>query len=478
MGIPSNTKIFSEFEKDFVARLHGSAQSTAQLRAAYSEWRCALRLAQLTRVKNNNGDSVHIESALMLLRERLKPLLMEMRQEDFSVSATLKLIKKIKAVCQDEYADLRSFFETRIDRESLIYAIRRRPFALVLGGGGGTGYGFLGVLRQLEKVGVRPHMLAGTSMGAILGAFRSLHRGFHLSAIFRYLDDLHWKQLFKSGGPGGSLCLPALMELRLHEALRNRFMVHGADRRLRDVHIPIRLCVAGLPAENDASVQKELMDSLSMRSGGLASMSSILNPIRWRRTFRALTGVLNGWTQVDWKPLYIGADHESKDFLLLDALAYSASVPGVFHYNIDRPLMMQAWEQWCEAHGVRRLVDGGIADNLPAQAIVDADAEGVMPGHDPFILSVDTFSTEAKMNWFFSPIQAIAETKTERGRELSHEVLRLKKVLSPLSVVPNAKDLLAAVRDAEEESRSVAEKIANILEPIDVSAEIIDEVPT
>jgi len=46
---------------------------------------------------------------------------------------------------------------------------RSRGFTLVLGGGGARGLAHIGVLRVLEKNGLRPSMIVGTSMGAIIG---------------------------------------------------------------------------------------------------------------------------------------------------------------------------------------------------------------------------------------------------------------------------------------------------------------------
>lgn len=43
-------------------------------------------------------------------------------------------------------------------------------FALVLGGGGARGLAHIGVLRALEELGMRPSLIVGTSMGAVLGS--------------------------------------------------------------------------------------------------------------------------------------------------------------------------------------------------------------------------------------------------------------------------------------------------------------------
>src|SRR5690349_16061382 len=41
--------------------------------------------------------------------------------------------------------------------------------ALVLAGGGAKGFAHLGVIRMLDSLGIRPDLVVGTSMGAIVG---------------------------------------------------------------------------------------------------------------------------------------------------------------------------------------------------------------------------------------------------------------------------------------------------------------------
>jgi len=46
-------------------------------------------------------------------------------------------------------------------------------FGLALGGGGVKGLAHIALLKKLDELGVRPHAIAGTSMGAIIGALYS-----------------------------------------------------------------------------------------------------------------------------------------------------------------------------------------------------------------------------------------------------------------------------------------------------------------
>jgi NTE family protein len=50
-----------------------------------------------------------------------------------------------------------------------VFAKKAKPWALVLMGGGARGLAHVGVLRVLEKNGLVPDIIAGTSMGAIVG---------------------------------------------------------------------------------------------------------------------------------------------------------------------------------------------------------------------------------------------------------------------------------------------------------------------
>ena len=60
--------------------------------------------------------------------------------------------------------------------------------ALVLSGGGAKGLAHIGVLRALDSLGVRPDLVVGTSMGAIVGAmYASGSTGREIDSLTRAL---------------------------------------------------------------------------------------------------------------------------------------------------------------------------------------------------------------------------------------------------------------------------------------------------
>lgn len=66
-------------------------------------------------------------------------------------------------------------------------------FGLVLGGGGARGLAHLGVWTVLEEAGLTPQVLAGTSMGGLVGAF--IAAGASAAELRRVSETVSWRRL-------------------------------------------------------------------------------------------------------------------------------------------------------------------------------------------------------------------------------------------------------------------------------------------
>jgi NTE family protein len=62
------------------------------------------------------------------------------------------------------------FFNFSFAQNSKIISIDSPKIGLVLSGGGSRGYAHIGVLKVLEKLGIQPDYITGTSQGALIGA--------------------------------------------------------------------------------------------------------------------------------------------------------------------------------------------------------------------------------------------------------------------------------------------------------------------
>lgn len=108
---------------------------------------------------------------------------------------------------------------------------------LVLGGGAARGWAHIGVIRALEKMGIKPDLVCGTSIGALVGAiyvageldhFEEWVLGLGMSEIFSYID------VSFSGG--------LLKGERLMEFLRADFV----DRPIEALPIPFAAVATSL----------------------------------------------------------------------------------------------------------------------------------------------------------------------------------------------------------------------------------------
>lgn len=69
----------------------------------------------------------------------------------------------------------------------------RGKIGLALGGGAARGWAHIGVLRALDAAGLQPDLIAGTSIGAVIGA---CHAAGHLDAIEAFARELTRRRMF------------------------------------------------------------------------------------------------------------------------------------------------------------------------------------------------------------------------------------------------------------------------------------------
>ena len=387
----------------------------------------------------------------------------------------------IRSLLKAERTALLKLFGDRLPAVSLDRATRRRPLALVMGGGGGTGYVYIGALGVLDEAGIVPSIISGTSMGALLGAFRARTRHFSLGNVRQLLQRLSWKKVFRLFDTESRFGLPATLKLSLREVIGHEFLVddngdpavltdpsgEGPVRdagkrfmRMSELAIPLRVTIAGLvqgervvPVQGYAELLKDVADVRGLRSRA-----------------KALTRAFTEISRQPVRPLYIGGDALTRDFDVLDAIGFSSSVPGVIHYDIlrDDPHMTTLVTELMRQEGVFRLVDGGLVDNLPAREAWRAVQDGAVVGErDPFVLALDAFTPQfTTRHLLFLPLMRIASENSRAGRDHSHLVVAFKGVLSPLSVVPSPAEFLRAVENGKREMAPHVPLIRKMIGPI------------
>lgn len=214
-----------------------------------------------------------------------------------------------------------------------IESSRREPFALVLSGGGARGIAHIGVLRVLDSLGVRPSLVVGSSMGALLGALYA--GGVPAAQIDSIARAIPFVSLFRRYAP---ITFLTAGDFRSPVVTRSPTFVlefRGGRPRLQSP-------VAREPRVN------AFINQLLLRPNLRAAGNFDRLPIR----FRAVA------TDMRTKKRVVLGDGD-----LAEAVRASIAIPVVF-----RPI---------ERHG-RLLVDGSLSDDVPVGVARDLGARRII----------------------------------------------------------------------------------------------------
>lgn len=425
--------------------------------------RWALSLARITKIKLDNKDSLTIGHALEGYRNYLYEILEENQNATNIDLVKLKsVLPTINKLVSDTRKDLLSLFSSKLSPQDLDNAIKKRPLALALGGGGGTCYVFIGAFLALEENNIIPNIMAASSMGAILGAYRAQSKQFSLDGLQYLIKHVSWNMIAKSYSGASKFGVPATFRLYLREAIGENFKIGNEFLRIKDLVIPLRVCVAGL---SNAGLTKEQED-FNKYSNLLASSKGDPYDINVRNS--SIINQILSFAQKPLKPIYLGSSTLTKEFDVIDAIGFSSAIPGVFHYDVlrDDPRMISLLKKLFEEEKIFRLIDGGFADNLPSQQALQGVIDGECDGYDPFILAFDSFIPSINKNLLFYPIMRFAYENSKEGHEAAHLLIKFKNVLSPLNFVPSEDIFNKAIEYGHKEIQPYMNFIKNMVKEI------------
>ncbi len=135
--------------------------------------------------------------------------------------------------------------------QASVPACRPAPTALVLSGGGAKGLAHIGVIEMLDSAGVRPDLVVGTSIGAIVGAlYASGLAGRTIDSVMRAFS---MGQGTSAGGLRGPTAWGSRLPLVIWEEGTGGFSVASSALRQSDANSPLNavLLRANLLARGD-----------------------------------------------------------------------------------------------------------------------------------------------------------------------------------------------------------------------------------
>lgn len=107
---------------------------------------------------------------------------------------------------------------------------------LALGGGGARGAAHIGVVMELERLGIRPSLITGTSVGGLVGAL--LAAGFSPAEMTDFFHHITVGAIY--GLPGGAPSIST--NTKLEKLLREKL----EERTFADLHIPLAVVTTDL----------------------------------------------------------------------------------------------------------------------------------------------------------------------------------------------------------------------------------------
>lgn len=421
-----------------------------------SSLRWALSLARITKIKAS--PEINLAHASDRYRAELFALLSAAITDLIDKDKLQSLIPAIENLAKKERQDLLSLFPN-LNPNQLDQAVRRRPLALTMSGGGGTAYVFLGALDALEESGIIPSVISGSSMGAILGAYRARTKHFSFDGVDALVQKTSWSKIAQAYSGPSRFGVPATFRLYLRDVVGHEFEKDGSFIRLKDLAIPLRVCVAGLIAHNQNSEEELLSYAHAFDHAALEK-----NKVKEK----SVISLMLDFAQKPLKAIYLGKDELTKEFDVLDAIGFSAAIPGIFHYDIMRndPRMIALVNALFAKEGIFRLIDGGFVDNLPVLEAINAVDSGEASGYDPFVLAFDSFTPGFNRHLLFYPLMRFARENSRLGHDLAHLTVYFKEVLSPINLVPTKETLQYAIDQGKLEFSSHIAFVRKMIGPI------------
>lgn len=350
-------------------------------------------------------------------------------------------------------------------RDELDDEISIKSLVNVGGGGGGAGYVYVGAYDVLQNAGIIPRFLMGSSIGAMLGLFRAKTRWADLDEYIALGNRLRPEEVFRVISMKANYGLPGVFRLFLHSGLGPTFRhPTGESYTLADLEIPFEPIVAGirrgsLGAEFDEYAKTHHLPG-DKRPGPLELRAQLASQVV------RLVGFANPRVV---KEIVLGADELTREFDAIDAAGFSAAVPGILHYDIARKdyRMRAICGELLRREDVVALVDGGLANNVPAKTAWRRVREGRIGTRNAYILAFDCFHPQLSPGHIaLHPLEAVIQLQVALNRRYWNRKINFTPTLSPMSVLPSPRKLNRAIEWGRSTMLVHLPYVAKALEPI------------
>lgn len=439
---------FDKLERRLVRAALEHTGDDPEVTRRVDQLRYAISFARLTTVQNSDGTEVDLTGVQGMhakrLKDRLWPHLVE--NKDFR-----EVLRATDDAAHWTVQSRQSLLDRMpLERDALEAEVSERILVIASGGGGGAGYVYPGAYDMIDRLGLEPALLAGTSIGSLMSMFRARRRRFDLAALVSAARALSWSKVFRVLETESRYGLPATLRLYLRNALGPLFQHEDRDMRLSDMEIPMFSVVTGITVDalkHDLHYYEHLL-SADVRTTTTMRARAGLQAMSIMREFLSSPEAL--------RQIVVGRDEGTLEFDTLDAAGFSSAIPAVIHYDVIRedPRMHTILDDLYARTGITRLGEGGMVSNVPARVCWETAVSGWLGARrNVFVLALDCFAPSSHRIAWYPFQQLVRQSNVIADRKFSDLYLPFPRTLSPLNLVPTVQDAMTAIRWGREEIR-------------------------
>ena len=281
-------------------------------------------------------------------------------------------------------------------------------------------------------------------MGSVLGLFRASRKLGDWDQYARLAKSMRREDVFRFVSLRARYGLPGIVRLFLHEAIGSSLRnATGEELLLSDLEIPFDAVVAGIRRDATSETPDEYARShhlpLDKRPSALQLQAQIAAQLV------RLVGYINPRVV---REIVVGADDLTRDFNAVDAVGFSAAIPGILHYDVTRddPHMDAILTSLMERDDVTALIDGGVANNVPARTAWHQVQAGKIGTRNVYVLAFDSFHPQLGLGHvWMQPLTRAVAYQVALNERYAQRRIKFRPTLSPINLLPPERQLDEAI---------------------------------
>lgn len=337
--------------------------------------------------------------------------------------------------------------------------VGHRKLVTVAGGGGGSGYVYIGTFKHLDEAGMKPSYIIGSSFGALVGAFRAKAVEAPWDEYIEFAKGLSARRLFSPVPGRRRHGLPGLIRLDLKSGIGDAF--DGGNLRIDQLAIPYDAVVAG--------VTMAAWERLPERFRRARPPGPNPGKLTLGRAFATrMWQVALFFDPRVTRPLILGCEMGSERLPAIDGAGFSAAIPGVLSYESDpgNEEARRTLDSIIAGRELAGLVDGGVVANVPCELAYRKVLGGRIGSRNTLIVGFDSFHPRWNpAHLWLQPITQAIQLQMTRNSRFADLIVRCDPTLSPVNVVPGEAKLAEAIGWGANSVAPYTELIAALTEP-------------